>query len=198
MLQYKGSNTEKERASKMKVFISKKDNVTKLELINEQDGKCEVKFLNGSKEGETATYSFGTIKRWWKEAEEPTKERQLVPVPGAEKLGILKKECPRKGSSKKIDRTEEISEIDTFIRNNYENKWYPSVKCYKIMKGKKPVAEVYPQRKKILCYFHSLEGKNLDKTLFHKDGYKYYLPARVDISYDSDFISILSELLKEN
>ena len=44
----------------------------------------------------------------------------------------------------------------------------------------------------------SLEGKNLDKTLFHNYCYKYYLPARVDISYDSDFISILSKLLKED
>ena len=187
----------------MTVFLSKKDNETKLELLQEQDGKCEVRFLNGSKKGETTTYAFGTIKRWWKEVkevkevEEPTKERQLVPMPGVEKLETLKKEYPRKSSSKKIDRSEEISEIDAFI-NSYENKWYSSVKCYKIMKGKKPVAEVYPQRKKILCYFHSLEGKNLDKTLFHKDGYKYYLPARVDISYDSDFISILSELLKED
>ena len=184
----------------MKVFLSKKDNETKFELLQKQDGKCEVRFLNGSKKGETTTYTSGTIKRWWKEVEEveePTKERQLVPMPGIENLENLKKEYPRK-KSLKVDRSKEISEIDAFIGNNYKNKWYSSVKCYKIMKGKKPVAEVYPQRKKILCYFHSLEGKNLDKTLFHKDGYKYYLPARVDISYDSDFISILSELLKED
>lgn len=184
----------------MKVFLSKKDNETRFELIQEQDGKCEVRFLNGSKKGETTTYTSGTIKRWWKEVKEVAeakKERHLVPMPGIEKLENLKKEYPRKKPSKKVDRSKEIFEIETFI-GNYENKYYSSVKCYKIMKGKKPVAEVYPQRKKILCYFHSLEGKNLNKTLFHKDGYKYYLPARVDISYDSDFISILSELLKED
>lgn len=53
----------------MKVFLSKKDNETKFELIQEQDGKCEVRFLNGSKKGETTTYTSGTIKRWWKEVE---------------------------------------------------------------------------------------------------------------------------------
>lgn len=54
----------------MKVFLSKKDNETKFELIQEQDGKCEVRFLNGSKKGETTTYTSGTIKRWWKEVGE--------------------------------------------------------------------------------------------------------------------------------
>ena len=53
----------------MKVFLSKKDNETKFELIQEKDGKCEVRFLNGSKKGETTTYTSGTIKRWWKEVE---------------------------------------------------------------------------------------------------------------------------------
>ena len=54
----------------MKVFLSKKDNETKFELIQRQeDGKCEVRFLNGSKKGEITTYTSGTIKRWWKEVE---------------------------------------------------------------------------------------------------------------------------------
>lgn len=54
----------------MRVFLSKKDNETKFELIQEQeDGKCEVRFLNGSKKGEITTYTSGTIKRWWKELE---------------------------------------------------------------------------------------------------------------------------------
>lgn len=88
----------------MKVFLSKKDNETKFELIQEQDGKCEVRFLNGSKKGETTTYTSGTIKRWWKEVEEVeelAKEKHLVPMPGIEKLEALKKEYPRKSSSKK-------------------------------------------------------------------------------------------------
>lgn len=60
----------------MRVFLSKKDNETKFELIQEQDGKCEVRFLNGSKKGETTTYTSGTIKRWWKEVE--VKEEKIV------------------------------------------------------------------------------------------------------------------------
>lgn len=60
----------------MKVFLSKKDNETKFELIQEQDEKCEVRFLNGSKKGETTTYTSGTIKRWWKEVE--VKEEKIA------------------------------------------------------------------------------------------------------------------------
>lgn len=185
----------------MKVFLSKKDKETKFELIQEQDGKCEVRFLNGSKKGETATYTSGTIKRWWKEVkevEEPTKERQLVPMPGIEKLETLKKEYSRKSSSKKIDRSEEISKIDTFIKDDYEYKYYSSVKCYKIydiMNQQRVIAEVYPQRKKLMCYFKSLEGLDLTKTIFFRDGYKYYLPARIDISYETDYLNTLKEFL---
>ena len=58
----------------MKVFLSKKDNETKFELIQERDGKCEVRFLNGSKKGETTTYTSGTIKRWWKLVKEVQEE----------------------------------------------------------------------------------------------------------------------------
>ena len=109
----------------MKVFLSKKDNETKFELIQEQDGKCEVRFLNGSKKGETTTYTSGTIKRWWKEVEEveeSTKERQLVAMPGIENLENLKKEYPRKKKSLKVDRSNEIYEIYAFIGYNYINK----------------------------------------------------------------------------
>lgn len=189
----------------MKVFLSKKDNETKLELILEQDdGKCEVRFLNGSKKGETVTYALGTIKRWWKEVkevEEPTKERHSAPMPGIEKLETLKKEYSRKSSSKKIDRTKDVEKIVEMLIDDYVYKYYDSVNCYKvydIMTENRVIAEIYPQRKKIVCYLRSLEGLDLSKTIFHKQGYKYYLPCRVDISYDDNFISILREFLKED
>lgn len=188
----------------MKVFLSKKDNDTKFELIQEQDGKCEVRFLNGSKKGETTTYTSGTIKRWWKEVEEveePTKERHLDPMPEIEKLEDLKKEYSRKSSSKKIDRTEAVKKIVEMLIDDYVYKYYDSVNCYKvydIMTENHVIAEIYPQRKKIVCYLHSLEGIDLSKTILHKQGYKYYLPCRVDISYDDDFISILREFLRED
>lgn len=188
----------------MKVFLSKKDNDTKFELIQEQDGKCEVRFLNGSKKGETTTYTSGTIKRWWKEVEEveePTKERHLDSMPEIEKLEDLKKEYSRKSSSKKIDRTEDVEKIVKMLIDDYVYKYYDSVNCYKvydIMAENHVITEIYPQRKKIVCYLHSLEGIDLSKTIFHKQGYKYYLPCRVDISYDDDFISILREFLRED
>lgn len=169
----------------MKVFLSKKDNETRMELISQTEEKCEIKFLDGPKKGQRVSYSKATIKRWWKEIEVTKKVTEKPST---------KKRC----KAKKVDRSKEFSELDAFIGNTYENKWYSSVKCYKIMKGKKPIAEVYPQKKKILCYFHSLKGKDLTKTLFYKEGYNYYLPVRVDISYDSDFISILGEFLKED
>ena len=82
----------------MKVFLSRKDNETKFELIQEQDGKCEVRFLNGSKKGETTTYTSGTIKRWWKEVEQ---KNISVSTNCSEKLENLKNACSIKKPSKK-------------------------------------------------------------------------------------------------
>lgn len=164
----------------MKVFLSKKDNETKFELIQEQDGKCEVRFLNGSKKGETTTYTSGTIKRWWKEVDEDKKERR--------------KEYPRKKSSKKVDRTKEFGELDTYIRNTFENSWYPSVKCYKIKKEGKTVAEIYPRRKNIEVRVKEIKN-DFDSDVLYKDGYKYYLPVHYFVSYDTDYIRIIEDLL---
>lgn len=182
----------------MKVFLSKKDNETKFELIQEQDGKCEVRFLNGSKKGETTTYTSGTIKRWWKEVEQ---ENTSVLTHSIKKLENLKNADSIKKTTKKIDRTKDVEKIVEMLIDDYVYKYYDSVNCYKvydIMAENHVIAEIYPQRKKIVCYLRSLEGIDLSKTIFHKQGYKYYLTCRVDISYDSDFISILSELLKED
>ena len=55
---------------------------------------------------------------------------------------------------------------------------------------------IIPQKKKIVCYFKSLEGLDLTNTLFHQDGYKYYLPARIDISYDIDFIAKINLMIQ--
>ena len=182
----------------MKVFLSRKDNETKFELIQEQDGKCEVRFLNGSKKGETTTYTSETIKRWWKEVEQ---KNISVSTNSSEKLENLKNACSIKKPTKKIDRTEDVGKIVEMFTDDYVYKYYDSVDCYKvydIMAQNHVIAEIYPQRKKIACYLHSLEGIDLSKTIFHKQGYKYYLPCRVDISYEDDFISILREFLRED
>lgn len=160
----------------MKVFVSKKDNETKFELIKERDdGKCEVKFLNGDKKGEMTTYTSGTIKRWWKEVE--VKEE------------VIKK--PNK-KSKKVDRTRELSEIDSFLGNTYNNTWYASVKCYKIKKNGKPIAEVYPRMKNIEVRVKKVKD---DLDILYKDGYKYYLPVHYYVPYETDYIKIIGDLL---
>lgn len=161
----------------MKVFLSKKDNETKFELIREQDGKCEVRFLNGSKKGETTTYTSGTIKRWWKEVE--VKEE------------VIKK--PNK-KSKKVDRSRELSEIDSFLGNTYNNTWYSSVKCYKIKKNGKTIAEVYPRMKNIEVRVKKVKD-DLDLDILYKDGYKYYLPVHYYVPYETDYIKIIEDLL---
>lgn len=54
----------------MKIFLSKRDNETRVMLITKTENESKVKFLNGTKKGETITYSDSTMKRWWKEIEE--------------------------------------------------------------------------------------------------------------------------------
>lgn len=160
----------------MKIFVSKKDNETKFEMIHEMDdGKCEVRFLNGAKKGETAKYTSGTIKRWWKEVE--VKEQ------------VIKKHNKK---SKKVDRTKELSEIDSFLGNTYNNIWYSSVKCYKIKKNGKTIAEVYPRMKNIEVRVKKVKD---DLDILYKDGYKYYLPVHYYVPYETDYIKIIGDLL---
>lgn len=162
----------------MKVFLSKKDNETKFELINDRDdGKCEVRFLNGTKKGEMAIYTSGTIKRWWKEVE--VKE-EVIQKPN--------------NNSKKVDRNRALPEIDTFLGNNYDNTWYASVKCYKIKKNGKTIAEVYPRIKNIEVRVRKVKD-NFDSDILYKDGYKYYLPVHYYVPYETDYINIIENLL---
>lgn len=158
----------------MKVYLSKKDNTTKFKVIETGHNTVTVEFLNGTNKGQLTKYSLSTVKRWWKMIEE-------------------EEEKP----TKKIKKTtnENVALTEEFL-NGFSSKYYSSVKCYKFYKNGKPFAEVYPQKKKILCYFKSLDGIDLSKVMFHKEGYKYYLPVRVDISYETNFIEILKELLK--
>lgn len=158
----------------MKVFLSKKDNETKFEIIHERDdGKYDVRFLNGHKKGEIVIYALGTIKRWWIEEE------------------VIKK--PNK-KSKKVDRSIEISEIDSFIRNTYNNTWYSSVKGYKIKKNGKTIAEVYPRLKNIEVRVKKVKN-DLDPDILYKDGYKYFLPVHYYVPYEADYIKVIEELL---
>ena len=56
------------------ILLSKKDNITKAEVIK-YDDKCftyQIRFLNGEKKGTTTVYSLSTVKRWWKRIKEDT------------------------------------------------------------------------------------------------------------------------------
>lgn len=163
----------------MNVYVSKKDSNIKAELLSVEEGKVSIKIISGKDVGVEKQFSESTLKRWWKFLEnvKPKEEKS-------------KKSKCAKQKQKKYE--EEISLVRQFLSGN---RFYSSVNCYKIMRNGKPFAEVYPQRKKLMCYFKSLEGLDLTKTIFSKDGYKYYLPARIDISYEADYLNTLKEFL---
>lgn len=58
------------------IYLSKKDNETKIELVEKTERGAICKFLTGEKVGETISYSESTIKRWWKEISEPKKSEK--------------------------------------------------------------------------------------------------------------------------
>ena len=176
----------------MKTFLSRKDNETLVEVVkyDEKSRTYLVRFLNGEKEGTTVVYSSGTIKRWWKglEVDKKATEEKEVATEKEEKT------APKKKIGKKVDRTKEFEELDTYIGNTFENSWYPSVKCYKIKKEGKTVAEIYPRRKNIEVRVKEIKD-DFDSDVLYKDGYKYYLPIHYFVSYDTDYIRIIEDLL---
>lgn len=178
-------------------YLSKRDNATKIKVDESysNENTVMIEYLNGLKQGKAVPITRSTLKRWWKKVEQ---ENTSVQMPSTEKLENVKNVCPIKKTTKKIDRTEDVEKIVKMLIDDYVYKYYDSVNCYKvydIMAQNHVIAEIYPQRKKIVCYLRSLEGIDLSKTIFHKQGYKYYLPCRADISYDDDFISILKNFL---
>nr|DAV62626.1 MAG TPA: hypothetical protein [Caudoviricetes sp.] len=178
-------------------YLSKRDNATKIKVDEgySNENTVMIEYLNGPKQGKAVPITRSTLKRWWKKVEQ---ENTSVQMPSTEKLENVKNVCPIKKTTKKIDRTEDVEKIVKMLIDDYVYKYYDSVNCYKvydIMAQNHVIAEIYPQRKKIVCYLRSLEGMDLSKTIFHKQGYKYYLPCRADISYDDDFISILKNFL---
>lgn len=57
------------------IYLSKKDNETKIELVEKTEKGVICKFLNGEQVGKTISYSSSTIKRWWKEISDPKKPK---------------------------------------------------------------------------------------------------------------------------
>lgn len=85
-------------------------------------------------------------------------------------------------------------ELDSFLGNTYNNTWYSSVKCYKLKKNGKTIAEVYPRRKNIEVRVKEVKD-DFHSDILYKDGYKYYLPVHYYVPYETDYIKIIEELL---
>lgn len=190
----------------MKMVNKKNGVVIEIQSTDNKTGTVIAQICSGNNSGEIKRYSTGTIKRWYKEFIEETVEEveqveevvehKLVPMPGIEKLAELAEQTKKKSKQKtsKIDRTNDLSEIDAFIENNYNNKYYESVKCYKIIKDGKTVAEVYPRKKNIEVRVKTVKD-DFNSDIFYKDGYKYYLPVHYFIEYSTDYIKLISDLI---
>lgn len=67
----------------MKVYISRKDNSIKAKLIeyNDKFKTYTVEFISGYRSGKSVSFSSSTIKRWWKEIDEPDEIETKDAVP---------------------------------------------------------------------------------------------------------------------
>lgn len=205
----------------MKIYVSRRDeNVTaKLDESYSNEQTVMLEYLTGDKVGKTTSITHSTLKRWWKVVEvedtmeevdetdtniEPladgdSKEQEETPVdimtitrPVVE---VVNKPVKKTKKVSQIDRSKEILELDAFIENTYNNKYYESVKCYKIIKNDKTVAEIYPRKKEIEVRVKSIKD-NFDSDVRYKDGYKYYLPVHYFIDYTSDYIKLITDLVQ--
>ena len=173
------------------IYMSTRDNATQVEVIkiDERASTFMVRYLNGDKKGQTTIYSKGTMKRWWKKV-----DKERIPTK-PENLENKTKKTTSKKKPTKIDRTEDIKKIVEMFVDDYEYKYYDSVKCYKIydiMNQKTVIAEVYPRRKNIEVRVRNVR-ENVEVN--YKDGYKYYLPVHYYVPYETDYIKIIKDLL---
>lgn len=176
-------------------------------------GEVEATYISSNKHevGESTFIKIGTFKRWWSLVEELIEEadndikEDIVDTESEltdeeyAKIGLEIAEQTKKKIKKvktpKIDRTQDILNIGAFIGNTYNNKYYESVKCYKIIKNDKTVAEIYPRRKEIEVRVKSIKD-DFDSDIRYKDGYKYYLPVHYFLDYTSDYIKLITDLIQ--
>lgn len=188
-------------------YLSKRDNETRIKVDEQYSNENTVvaEYLNGEKQGKTVSITHSTLKKWWKKVEEEqttiAQEFIVEKVTESEPniIPTTKTDNKKSVKTKKVKNSlydKEIIKLCSYLKE-LKAKFYESNNSYKIMdSNNKPLAEVYPQKKKIVCYFKSLEGLDLTDTIFSKEGYKYYLPARIDISYDIDFTEKISSMLQ--
>lgn len=172
-------------------YLSRRDNETRITVKERySDGNTVVaEYLNGDKQGKTVSFTHSTLKRWWKK----------VDIEGistkSENLENKTKKTTSKKKPTKIDRTEDIKKIVEMFTDDYEYKYYDSVKCYKIydiMNQATVIAEVYLRRKNIEVRVRNVKE---NVKVNYKDGYKYYLPVHYYVPYETDYIKIIKDLL---
>nr|DAR49642.1 MAG TPA: hypothetical protein [Caudoviricetes sp.] len=172
-------------------YLSRRDNETKIK-VDEQysnENTVVVEYLNGDKQGKTVSITHSTLKRWWKKIDTEgifTK---------SENLENKTKKTTSKKKPTKIDRTEDIKKIVEMFVDDYEYKYYDSVKCYKIydiMNQATVIAEVYLRRKNIEVRVRNVKE---NVKVNYRDGYKYYLPVHYYVPYETDYIKIIKVLL---
>lgn len=189
-----------------KIYESKRtEGVTvKVTNVEEKFKTVIIEYLTGDKTGTSSSITIATLKRWWKEievinetdanlellAEGDSKEQVETPI-----VEVVNKTVKKTKKVSRVDRSKEILELDAFIGNTYNNKYYESVKCYKIIKNDKTVAEIYPRKKEIEVRVKSIKD-NFDSDVRYKDGYKYYLPVHYFIDYTSDYIKLITDLVQ--
>lgn len=108
-----------------------------------------------------------------------------------------------KKAEKKVDKqkNDETNKNNKSVSNSFtlpdcfsgKSSYYPKVNCYKIKRGTKTVAEIYPQKKRICVYLRSTDGTEGFNVI--KDDYKYYLPVKVFVPYEE--VDRLEELIYE-
>lgn len=97
---------------------------------------------------------------------------------------------------KKVDRSAYIKALNEYINATFDNIWCDSVKCHKLKIGKKTIAEVYCRQKHIEVRVKCLTD-NVDTEIIYRSGYKYYLPVHCFISYESDYIKLINNILNQ-
>lgn len=150
-----------------------------------------LKYLSGDKVNKTVCITSSTLKRWWTpEAKEKTSEVKEETPKVKEKTS---NSCMEKEEKKmpSLNKNENLETLVSYITNTFENCWCASVRCYKIRKDGKTIAEIYPRKKTIEVRVKTVKNQ----YLLYKDGYKYYLPVHYFISYEDDYINLIHELL---
>lgn len=184
------------------LYVSRKDNETLAKLVGEEEkyGTVMLEYVSGEKVGKSINITNSTLKRWWKPVED-TESVGVITDPSVESVEEVlttdtevveetpvetpskRKETRRKKTTSKVDNTQAIEKIKEFLKSTFDVSYYESVNCYKLKTNGKSVAEVYLRRKQV-----ELRIKNTEKIpegVNYKEGYKYYLPVHVYISYDN-------------